>query len=66
LNNIPVDPAKTYRVAMSDFIFTGKEANLDFLNPGNPDVVKVYEADTSAGSPMSDIRLAIVKYLEKK
>jgi len=51
---------------MGEFIFSGKEANLDFLNPQNPDVVKVYDADTSVSSSKSDVRLAIVRYLEKK
>lgn len=58
-----IDPAKTYRVAMAEFLFTGKEANLDFLNPKNPDVVKVYEEKTTPA--LADIRLAIVQYLEK-
>jgi 2',3'-cyclic-nucleotide 2'-phosphodiesterase (5'-nucleotidase family) len=66
LKNIPIDPAKIYRVAMSEFLLTGKEANLDFLNPANPDVVKVYDAETSVASPKSDVRLAIIRYMEKK
>ena len=66
LSNVAIDPAKIYRVAMGDFIFSGKEANLDFLNPNNPDVIKVYEPETTVGSSKSDIRLAIVRYLEKK
>ncbi|MDB5192293.1 MAG: bifunctional metallophosphatase/5-nucleotidase [Segetibacter sp.] len=66
MNNVAIDPAKTYRVAMSDFLFTGKEANMDFLNPKNPEVVKTYDAETAVTNPKSDIRLAIVKYLQKK
>jgi 2',3'-cyclic-nucleotide 2'-phosphodiesterase (5'-nucleotidase family) len=65
INNAPIDANKTYRVALNDFLFTGKEINLDFLNPNNPDIVKVYPAETAIGDPRSDIRLAIVKYLEK-
>jgi 5'-nucleotidase len=65
INNAAIDPAKIYHVAMGDFLFSGKEVNLDFVNPNNPDVVKVYEADTSATSSKSDIRLAVVRYLEK-
>jgi len=65
INNAPLDTNKIYRVAMSEFIFTGKEANLDFLYPGNPGIVKVYDAETSAHSPKSDIRLAVVQYLAK-
>jgi len=66
LNGKPVDASQTYRVAMPDFLFSGKEANLDFLNKDNPLIVKTYEAETSPKSLKSDIRLAIVKYLEKK
>jgi len=66
LNSAPINAAKTYHVAMGEFLFSGKEANLDFLNPNNPDVVKVYGADTSVSSSKSDVRLAVVRYLEKK
>jgi len=66
INNAPVDTAKTYRVAMSEFLFSGKESNLAFLNPQNPAIIKTYPADTSAANPKSDIRLAIIKYLESK
>lgn len=65
LNNIPIDAAKIYRVAMADFLLSGKEANLDFLNTNNPDIVKTYEAQTTPASSQSDIRLAIVRYLGK-
>ena len=66
LNGKPIDAAKTYRVAVTDFLFSGKEANLDFLNKNNPDVVKVYEPDATPKSSTSDIRLAIIRYMEKK
>ena len=66
LNGASIDPAKIYRVAMAEFLLTGKEANMDFLNPGHPDIVKVYDAETSPSAPKSDIRLAVVRYLEKK
>ncbi len=66
LNSAPINAAKTYHVAMGEFLFSGKEANLDFLNPNNPDVVKVYDMDTSVSSSKSDVRLAVVRYLEKK
>lgn len=66
LQGQPIDAAKTYRVALSDFLITGKEANMDFLNEKNPGVVKMYAAETAVTNPLSDIRLAIVKYLERK
>jgi 2',3'-cyclic-nucleotide 2'-phosphodiesterase (5'-nucleotidase family) len=66
IGNAAILPEKIYRVALSDFLLTGKEANLDFLNPQNPDMLKVYEPVTSTGDGRSDIRLAVVKYLQKK
>jgi len=65
LNNLPINPSKTYHVAITDFLLTGKEANLDYLNPTNVDIVKTYDAATSINDPRSDVRLAVVKYLEK-
>lgn len=65
LNEQPVDTAKIYRVAFSDFLITGKEANLGFLNKDNPAMIKLYDAETAATNPKSDIRLAIIRYLEK-
>jgi hypothetical protein len=64
LNKKEIDPAQTYRVAISDFLLTGKEANLDFLTENNPAITKVYSAETSIGNPLSDIRLAVIGYLD--
>jgi 2',3'-cyclic-nucleotide 2'-phosphodiesterase (5'-nucleotidase family) len=64
INGQPIDPAKTYRVALPEFVFSGKEANMDFLKPDNVDVVKAY-APAEKGDSKSDIRLAVVRYLEK-
>ncbi len=66
LHGSPLDTARTYRVAMTEFLYSGKEANLGFLNAQNADIIKTYPVETSATSPKSDIRLAIVKYLESK
>ncbi len=41
LNKSHLDTGKIYRVALTEFLLTGGEANLDFLNPGNPDIVKL-------------------------
>jgi len=64
LNGQPIDPTKTYHVALPEFLMTGKEAKMDFLNSSNVEVVKVYPA-AAKGEPLSDIRLAVVRYLEK-
>lgn len=65
LNGMAIDPSKTYRVALPEFLLSGKEANMDFLNANNVEVTKVYPA-AGKGETLSDIRLAVVRYLEKK
>ncbi len=66
LEGLEIDSTKIYRVAITDFLFTGGEANLDFLNPKNPDVVKVYPAATTNLNARFDIRLALIRYLQNK
>lgn len=65
LNGNVLDTGKLYRVAFSDFLVTGKEANLEFLNKNNPEMFRLYDAETSPANSKSDIRLAIIRYLEK-
>ena len=64
LKNIPIDANKVYKVAITDFLMTGGEANMDFLNDKNPDIVKVYPLFTDLNDPRSDIRRAIIRYME--
>lgn len=59
-----IDTAKVYRIAFSEFLVSGKEANLGFLQKDNPAMIKLYDPVTSSSDPRSDIRLAIIKYLE--
>ena len=65
LQGSSVDSNKTYRVAIADFLIGGKESNLGFLNKDNPDIIKIYPLEESPSNPKSDIRLAMVQYLEK-
>jgi 2',3'-cyclic-nucleotide 2'-phosphodiesterase (5'-nucleotidase family) len=65
INGQPIEPERTYHVGITDFLLTGKEANLDFLNPANPELIRLYKAETSSKDPRSDVRLAVVSYLEK-
>jgi 2',3'-cyclic-nucleotide 2'-phosphodiesterase (5'-nucleotidase family) len=62
LNGEPINAGKTYKVAVTDFLLTGGEANLDFLKIGNPDIIKIDDADKRT-PVQADIRLAIIKYL---
>lgn len=59
-----VDEAKVYKVAISDFLMTGGEANMGFLTKDNPDIVKVYPPFTAMDDLRSDVRKAIIKYME--
>jgi 5'-nucleotidase len=54
-----------YKVALTDFLMTGGEANMGFLSSSNPAIIKVYPAVTTITDPRSDIRLAIIQYMEK-
>jgi len=47
-----------------DFLLTGGEANMGFLTKDNPDIVKVYPTITDISDPRSDVRLAIIHYME--
>jgi 2',3'-cyclic-nucleotide 2'-phosphodiesterase (5'-nucleotidase family) len=66
LKNKTIDSAIIYKVALLDFLMTGGEANMGFLTKDNPGVIKVYPMSADTSDPRSDIRLAIVNYLEKK
>lgn len=43
---------------------TGGEANLGFLTKDNLDIVKVYPAFTDLKDARSDVRRAIINYME--
>ncbi|WP_034691198.1 bifunctional metallophosphatase/5'-nucleotidase [Kaistella palustris] len=63
LKEMPIEPSKTYHVALADFLMTGGEANMAFLTKDNPDIVKIYPVATDITDPRSDSRLAIIKYM---
>ena len=65
IREMPVEPEKTYKVAMTDFLMTGSEANMEFLKKDNPGITRVYPVITDLSDPRSDIRLAIIRYMEK-
>jgi len=62
---MPVGNDTIYKVALTDFLLTGGEANMNFLTKTNAGVVKVYPAVSSLSDARSDIRLAIINYMEK-
>lgn len=63
LQSAPIQDETIYRVALSDFLLSGLESNLDFLNKQNPGIIKAYEVPGSG--PLSDIRMAIIQYFDK-
>ncbi len=65
VRKMAIAPDATFRVALSDFLLTGGEANLGFFNKDNSQILKVYSVPTSVNDSRSDIRLAIIAYMEK-
>ena len=63
LKDSPIDPQKVYHIALADFLMTGGEANMAFLNKDNPDVVKIYPTPKDPSDSRSDSRLAIIRYM---
>ena len=53
----PLDATATYRIAISDFLITGREQGLDFLNPDHPDLV--------IGVRHRDIRQTVIEELQR-
>lgn len=54
----PLQPQRTYTVAINDFLMTGKEQGLSFLNFNAPGAVKLAEK--------RDIRFAVIQQLQSK
>lgn len=54
----PLDPARRYTIATSDFLLSGREANLGFFKTDNPEVSGVTE--------LRDIRLAVIAELTRQ
>jgi 5'-nucleotidase / UDP-sugar diphosphatase len=55
IQGAPLDPAARYRVALTDFLLTGGEANLGFLTATNPGVRDVQY--------LRDVRMAVIDEL---
>ena len=53
-----IDPAERYPLAISDFLLTGGEANLEFLTRDHPDVSDVSE--------FRDVRMALIDELRSR
>lgn len=53
-----VDPEATYRIALTDFLLTGRETGLDYLTRDNPDLTVIGDR--------GDIRKAVIAELERR
>lgn len=58
VNGTPLDPARRYRVATTDFLVTGREKGLAFLATDNPDLGPI--------TTFRDIRKAVIDRLKAK
>ncbi|ELS05495.1 5'-nucleotidase/2',3'-cyclic phosphodiesterase-like hydrolase [Xenococcus sp. PCC 7305] len=56
INNVTLNPEQTYKIAINDFLLTGKEDGLDYLTLENPEIKFLREAE--------DIRFALIHQLQ--
>jgi 5'-nucleotidase len=58
IQGAPVDPNRTYKIVTSDFLLTGREKNLGFLLPTNPEISKVTDGP--------EVRMAVMKEFKSR
>ena len=58
VKNSPLDNGRTYRLALNDFLLSGREENLGFFSANNPQV-------QASCQERSDIRLVLKEYLAR-
>lgn len=64
INGKVIDPEKIYKVAANDYLMSGMQEYLQFLNPGNPDIIKI-TAPAENETLKTDLRKAVINYLKK-
>jgi len=64
LNNVVIGDNRFYRVAINDYMLSGKEINFEYFTSRSPEVKKVYPAPAQ-GSDAADLRLSIIHYLDE-
>lgn len=57
INGAAIDPNRTYKVAINDFLMSGRESGLEYLKLDNPEAKQLGEHE--------DIRLSVIKQLKK-
>ncbi|MEZ4827970.1 MAG: bifunctional metallophosphatase/5'-nucleotidase [Bacteroidia bacterium] len=64
VNGKMIEDQSNYRVATTDFLLTGLEANMGFFTKDNPDIVSVNYP--GPGDLTRDIRLVLVDFMKKQ
>jgi 2',3'-cyclic-nucleotide 2'-phosphodiesterase (5'-nucleotidase family) len=65
INKNALNLQKKYHIITNDFIFSGKEANLEFFTEKNPVITNVMKA-TDNKDLRADIRRAFIHFLKQK
>jgi 5'-nucleotidase len=66
LRNEPIQAEKVYKVALNDYILTGKETQMDFMSQENKAVILKTTLYTAFSDPRSDVRKTLIAYLLQK
>lgn len=62
INNKKLKDDKVYKIAVNDYLVSGLQQYLEFLNDKNPDILKISSPDVS-DSLRYDLRKAIINYI---
>jgi len=66
VKNAQIKDDEIYYIAMNDFLLSGKEQDLTYLNKDNPGIVKITSPDPGNKNDLAnDIRFAVIEYLKK-
>jgi len=65
LNGKKIEKDKQYTLVTNDYNLTGKETDMDFMNKDTNKEIKNVISSGDLDSPQSDIRKAVIVYLEK-
>ncbi len=65
LNGKEIEKDKQYTLVTNDYNLTGKENNMEFMNKDTNKEIKNVISSDDLESPQSDIRKAVIVYLEK-
>lgn len=64
INNNAIENNKTYRIISLEYLFSGLEKKMEFLNDKNPEIVQLKHFNDSTDI-RGDIRLVVIKYLSE-